>query len=105
MNNINFIRGTNDKPVASRVLEETLSKISGLSGECFFGFPLIPMPEGIYSVDATFVSKEKIYYWRGIKDTNLQIDNIYYFNMGLINWIEYERVSYWQIINKSIWNF
>ncbi|HOV77852.1 MAG TPA: ATP-binding domain-containing protein, partial [Sedimentisphaerales bacterium] len=33
--------------------------IEGLSGECFFGYPLIPTPEGKYFIDATLVSREK----------------------------------------------
>lgn len=59
MNKINFTRGINDKPTASRALEETLTTIEGLSGECFFGYPLIPTPEGRYFADAILVSREK----------------------------------------------
>jgi hypothetical protein len=59
MNRVEFIRGTNGKPVASRALEETLSSIDGLSGVCFFGFPLIATPEGKSFIDATLVSPEK----------------------------------------------
>lgn len=59
MNKVNFIRGINDKPAASQALEETLATIEGLSGECFFGYPLIPTPEGRYFADAILVSCEK----------------------------------------------
>jgi len=59
MNNVNFIRGINDKPAASQALENTLADIEGLSGECFFGYPLIPTPEGRYFADAILVSREK----------------------------------------------
>ena len=59
MANITFIRGANGKPVTSRALEEALVKIDGISGECFFGFPLIATPEGKYFIDATLVSPEK----------------------------------------------
>lgn len=59
MSEIKFIRGINDKPAASQALEETLATIQGLSGECFFGYPLIPTPEGKYFIDATLVSREK----------------------------------------------
>ncbi len=59
MNKVNFTRGINGKPVASQALEETLATIEGLSGECFFGYPLIPTPEGKYFIDATLVSREK----------------------------------------------
>lgn len=59
MSGISFIRGRNGKPAASRALEETLSRIEGISGECFFGFPVVATPEGKYSADATLVSPEK----------------------------------------------
>jgi superfamily I DNA and RNA helicase len=59
MSGISFIRGRNGKPAASRALEEILSRIEGLSGECFFGFPVVATPEGKYSADATLVSPEK----------------------------------------------
>ena len=59
MNNIEFIRGANGKPAASSVLEEVLASIDGLSGVCFFGFPLIATPEGKSFIDATLVSPEK----------------------------------------------
>jgi superfamily I DNA and RNA helicase len=59
MSSISFIRGRNGKPAASRALEEILSRIEGLSGECFFGFPVVATPEGKYSADATLVSPEK----------------------------------------------
>lgn len=59
MNKVNFTRGINGKPAASQALEETLATIEGLSGECFFGYPLIPTPEGKYFIDATLVSREK----------------------------------------------
>ena len=59
MSRVEFIRGTNGKPVASEALEEALSSIDGLSGVCFFGFPLIATPEGKSFIDATLVSPEK----------------------------------------------
>jgi len=59
MNKVNFTRGINGKPAASQALEETLTTIEGLSGECFFGYPLIPTPEGRYFADAILVSREK----------------------------------------------
>lgn len=59
MNNINFVHGINGKPVASQALKETLDTIDRLSGKCFFGYPLIPTPEGKYFIDATLVSYEK----------------------------------------------
>lgn len=59
MNKVNFTRGINGKPAASQALEEILAAIAGLSGECFFGYPLIPTPEGRYFADAILVSREK----------------------------------------------
>ncbi len=59
MNKINFTRGINGKPAASQALEKALTTIEWLSGECFFGYPLIPTPDGKYFVDATLVSREK----------------------------------------------
>lgn len=59
MTKVNFTRGANGKPVATQALEEALAAIDGLSGECFFGYPLIATPEGKYFLDATFVSPEK----------------------------------------------
>lgn len=53
-----FIHGANGKPAASRLLEESLSRADFLTGECFFGFPLIAAPEGNFSFDATFVSPQ-----------------------------------------------
>lgn len=59
MNQLNFTRGANGKPVVSQELETALSETDGLSGECFFGYPLIATPEGKYFLDATVVTLEK----------------------------------------------
>jgi superfamily I DNA and RNA helicase len=59
MSNVHFIRGDNVKPVATQLLREALSKLKGISGECFFGYPLIATSEGKYAIDATLVSPEK----------------------------------------------
>jgi len=59
MNRIEFTRGANGKPAASELLIEALSGIDGLTGACFFGYPLIATPEGKSSIDATLVSPEK----------------------------------------------
>lgn len=59
MNRLDFTRGTNGKPVASEELEKALSVVDGLTGDCFFGYPLIATPEGKYFLDATLVGKEK----------------------------------------------
>jgi len=49
----------NGKPAASHALEEALSRVAGLRGECFFGYPLIATPEGKYSLDGTLISPDK----------------------------------------------
>lgn len=59
MSLVNFTRGINRKPVASKALQEALEKIASLTGQCFFGYPLVATPEGRFSVDATLVSPEK----------------------------------------------
>lgn len=59
MSKLTFTRGANGKPVASQALQDALTNIEGLSGECFFGYPLIATPEGKYFLDATLVSQEK----------------------------------------------
>jgi len=59
MSNVHFIRGGNVKPVATQLLREALSKLKDISGECFFGYPLIATSEGKYAIDATLVSPEK----------------------------------------------
>jgi superfamily I DNA and RNA helicase len=59
MSGVNFTRGANGKPAATEALQEILPTVKGLSGECFFGYPLIATPEGKYSLDATLVSPEK----------------------------------------------
>ena len=56
MSTLNFTRGPNGKPAATHALEEALSAIPDLSGECFFGYPLIPTPEGKVSLDGTLIS-------------------------------------------------
>ncbi|KHK54196.1 helicase [Ralstonia sp. A12] len=59
MTTVNFTRGANGKPVATQALQEALSKVGKIAGECFFGYPLIATPEGKYFLDATLVSPEK----------------------------------------------
>jgi superfamily I DNA and RNA helicase len=59
MSNLTCTRGANGKPVASQALQDALLAIEGLSGECFFGYPLIATPEGKYFLDATLVSQQK----------------------------------------------
>lgn len=58
MSDIAFTRGANSKPVASQTLEEALSAIEGISGDCFFGYPLLATPDGRMFLDATLVSPQ-----------------------------------------------
>lgn len=58
MNTIKFTKGANRKPVSSSLLQKVLSSNEVLSGQCYFGFPLIATPEGKYSIDATYISTE-----------------------------------------------
>lgn len=59
MNHVSFIRGVNGKPAVTGELETAVARIDGLSGECFFGYPLIATPEGKYFLDAVLVSPQK----------------------------------------------
>jgi superfamily I DNA and RNA helicase len=59
MTTVNFARGANGKPAATQALQESLSRIDSVSGECFFGYPLIATPEGKFFLDATLVSPQK----------------------------------------------
>jgi len=56
---LNFIRGLNRKPASSEALEHALREIGGISGECFFGYPVLATPDGKYSIDATLVCPSK----------------------------------------------
>ncbi|MFZ5808048.1 MAG: DEAD/DEAH box helicase [Chloroflexota bacterium] len=77
MNGIIFIHGVNNKPVASKDLENILSKIREYSGECFFGFPLIATPEGKYAIDATWVSPQKgIVLFDLVEGTNVNVQGL-----------------------------
>lgn len=58
-NLLNITRGLNKKPVATEALQESIQKVFGLTGELFYGYPLIATPDGKYSIDATLVSPEK----------------------------------------------
>src|SRR5690554_6475922 len=58
-NELNVTRGINKKPVASEILEKCLTRIPGLQGEVFTGYPLIATPDGKYSIDATLISPTK----------------------------------------------
>jgi superfamily I DNA and RNA helicase len=56
---LTVVRGTNSKPAASSSLEQAFSRISGLDGQLFIGYPIIGSPEGRFAVDATYMSPGK----------------------------------------------
>ena len=53
---LDIIRGVNGKSAATDALVQTLERAHEISGELFTGFPLIPTPDGKYSIDATLIS-------------------------------------------------
>ncbi len=55
---VSIISGTNDKPVASRALEDIVSGWSHLSGKLFIGFPVIGTYEGPRRIDAFWASED-----------------------------------------------
>lgn len=48
--------GTNNKPVASQILAETISNLPDISGQLILGYPLIVTAEGRYPINALWVS-------------------------------------------------
>jgi len=55
---IDIIRGTSQKPVASNALTNCIASLR-LSGFLFVGYPIIPTSDGAHALDALLVSKEK----------------------------------------------
>lgn len=56
---VTIIRGTNDKPVASRELESAMDGCHDLSGQLFIGYPIVATPDGPHRIDALLVSLER----------------------------------------------
>ena len=56
---VHITRGATQKPVSSERLSEVLSEQDRVSGELFIAYPIIGTPEGPYTFDALFVTKEK----------------------------------------------
>lgn len=56
---VHITRGATQKPVSSESLSDVLSGQDKVSGELFIAYPIISTPEGPYTFDALFVSKEK----------------------------------------------
>ncbi len=56
---LNITRGANKKPVSSQLLAQCLSRLQGIHGEVFTGYPLIATPDGKYAIDAILVSPTK----------------------------------------------
>jgi superfamily I DNA and RNA helicase len=53
---LDIVKGSNDKPVASEMLIESVTSIAGLSGQLWVGFPLLGGLDGSYPVDAILLS-------------------------------------------------
>lgn len=53
---VSIISGTNDKPVASSLLEKIVRQCEHLSGELFTGYPVLATPAGRLQVDALWAS-------------------------------------------------
>jgi superfamily I DNA and RNA helicase len=53
---LDIVRGSNNKPVASEMLIESMRSIPGLHGQLWVGFPLLGGLDGSYPVDAIFFS-------------------------------------------------
>lgn len=51
-----MVRGTNDKPEASRSLIEAFSGLDGFGGQLFVGYPVIGSADGRHPIDAVYVS-------------------------------------------------
>ena len=54
----NIIRGINQKPEATRALEEIIGRADSLSGAMIYGYPLTGTEDGVFTVDAVLVSDE-----------------------------------------------
>lgn len=59
VNAFSIVRGTNDKPVASRSLIEVFNRISAIDGQLLIGYPIIGSPEGPRPIDAVYISPTK----------------------------------------------
>jgi superfamily I DNA and RNA helicase len=59
VNDVTIIRGTNDKPVASQSLIDTVARVPGLRGQLFIGYPIIGTADGPHPIDAVLVSPDK----------------------------------------------
>ena len=56
---VDIVRGTSLKPVASEQLARVISNQNQLSGQLFFGYPIIGGPDGPHTVDALLISPQK----------------------------------------------
>ncbi len=56
---VNVTRGATQKISSSESLSDVLSKQDKVSGELFIAYPIINTPDGPYTFDALFVTKEK----------------------------------------------
>lgn len=56
MTSPSVVRGTNDKPEASRSLIEAFNGLEGFNGQLFVGYPIISTADGRHPIDAVYVS-------------------------------------------------
>ena len=56
---ITIVRGTSRKPVSSEELTQLLAHQTDLCGQLFIGYPLINTAEGLYLIDALWISEDK----------------------------------------------
>jgi hypothetical protein len=55
------VRGTNNRPEASRSLIEAFSALDGFGGQLFVDYPVVGSAEGRHPIDAVYVSP-----WQGV---------------------------------------
>jgi len=53
-----IVRGTNDKPAASRSLIESFGALGNKGGQLFIGYPIIGSAYGRHPIDAVYVSPD-----------------------------------------------
>ena len=56
---VDIVQGSSQKPVSGKKLAELISHETHLSGQLFFGYPIIATSEGSHSIDALLVSADK----------------------------------------------
>ncbi len=55
---VNVVKGATRKPASSQELANLLGQREDVSGQLFIGYPIVPTPDGPYSLDALLVSDD-----------------------------------------------